>query len=265
MEDIQHSLDVATRFLETVDLPKAVKSFEEEGLPLDLSRPVFDQVKEQSIVIGSQLAGFSSDVPVKLRPMISNVFLLAQLVADKKTQHAASGSKQWYDTYLETLTKVGWSVSGMSDAEQIISGSALEVHKEIIPVIVAALGPAAAAASTIVRVLEGLGNISKDQPWITLFNRKSQRATANQFQFSQTTMEGDTPVVTLVAFNLDARNAVTQVLFFKFVSNKASLSYFEEKLFANLKVLEHTQDRIFNIVLDHISSNITELEALGIS
>ena len=152
MEDIQHSLDVATRFLETVDLPKAVKSFEEEGLPLDLSRPVFDQVKEQSIVIGSQLAGFSSDVPVKLRPMISNVFLLAQLVADKKTQHAASGSKQWYDTYLETLTKVGWTVSGMSDAEQIISGSALEVHKEIIPVIVAALGPAAAAASTIVRV-----------------------------------------------------------------------------------------------------------------
>ena len=109
------------------------------------------------MVVGSQIAGFSPEVPAEIRPMISNVFLLAQLVADKKTDKAFSGSRNWYEHYIEVFTKVGWNIRGQSHANQTITGSSLEVHREIVPVIAAALGPAAAAGSTIIRVLNGLG------------------------------------------------------------------------------------------------------------
>lgn len=264
MSDDRKLLDDISTFLETVKLPELVIGIEDAEKPIDLLNPVFDQLNNQSIVIGSQIAGFSSDVPLNIRPMISNIFLLAQLVADKKTDGAATGSRSWYSQYIDTLTKLGWNISGQSDANQQVTGTSFEVHREIIPVITAALGPAAVAATTIIRVLEGLDNIDKDQPWLTLFNQKSQRASANQFQFSQTIMEGNVPTTTLVGFDLDAHKSVTQILFFKFSTNEASLTYFEQKFSPNTTILEHSANQVQNLVLEHITSNIAELDGLDL-
>lgn len=252
-------IEEITDFLDTLDFPVENSEFETLGDPINLLPPNFQEQLDQTVAVGSQIAGFGKEVPKKIRPIISNVFLLAQLVADKKTAGEITDSDLWYKTYLATLSQVGWQVSGRSNAEQVISGTALEVYKEIIPIITAALGPAVAAASTIVAVLKGLNNIDKDQPWITLFNRKSQRVSANQFQISHTRMEGGIPVIVLIAFKLDASHLVTQVLFFKFANSDAKLIHFEQKLSTDLAVLNHSELQIQNLVLDHISGNIAAL------
>ncbi|MEO1141987.1 MAG: hypothetical protein AAFW66_06545, partial [Pseudomonadota bacterium] len=182
-------------------------------------QPDFTNETEQSILVGSQVAGFSSDVPIELRPVLTNVFLLAQLVADKKT-NSCGGTEDWHKHYFDTLSNVGWRKIAHSNVEQVVSGTALEVHREIIPIITAAFGPAVTAASTIIRILKGLDDMDKDMPWITLFNSKSRRATSNPFQFSQTIMEGGVPKIVLLAFELNAARSVTQILFFKFSSDE---------------------------------------------
>ena len=55
-------------------------------------QPQFKDSEDQSVLVGSQISGFSADVPKELRPMLTNVFLLAQLVADKNHKNLMPGS-----------------------------------------------------------------------------------------------------------------------------------------------------------------------------
>ena len=225
-------------------------------------QPQFKDSEDQSVLVGSQISGFSADVPKELRPMLTNVFLLAQLVADKKSQEP--NARQWHKHYFDTLKRVGWLKVAQSDAEQFISGTSVEVHREIIPVITAILGPAVAATSTVVALLKGLNAMSKDMPWITLFDQRSRRATSRPFQISQTIMEGGVPNVVLMAFELNAEKSVTQVLFFKFSSDEAKLSHYSESLTAGVEMLKTTEPKVTSIVADHIASNLAALDDLDL-
>jgi len=257
----QMSVENVQEFLDGVEIAEFVET-EFEGLELDtqLPQPDFDTNKDQSVVVGSQIAGFSEDVPGELRPILTNVFLLAQLVADKKSETVLG--PDWYTHYLDTLSKVGWLKTAQAETTQVISGTSVEVHQEILPIITSAFGPAVSATSSVLAILKGLDAMDKNLPWITLFNQRSRRATSNPFQISQTRMEGGVPAITLVAFDLDASKSVTQVLFFKFSSDKATLKHFNQSLSAAVSMLEATELKVKSIVSEHIASNLAAIEDL---
>tara|TARA_R110002110_G_scaffold260260_1_gene475883 strand:- start:65940 stop:66653 length:714 start_codon:yes stop_codon:yes gene_type:complete len=211
----------------------------------ELTPPDYASGGNQTVAVGSQIAEFSENVPVELRPHVSNAFLLAQLAANKllKTDPTKNTS-DWYGKYVEVLSNIGWTLEGDARTVREVAGSSLEVHKEIIPVITAALGPAAAAAATVIAVLNGLSNMNKDQPWITLFSHESQRASANQFQISYADVEDGVPVITLLGFELDAENAVTQILFFKFGAAEAKLRTFDVRMSLNESIFASVKDAI---------------------
>ena len=212
------------------------------------------------MTIGSQIAGFAAAVDPAIRPHISNAFLLAQLAANKRVADQGGDSRAWYDHYIAVLQGIGWTLEGDSSSTRVVSGTSIHVHEAILPVIEALLGPAVAASSTIMTVLKGLSNMQQDAPWITLFSRESQRASANQFQISYTSEEGGKPIIVLAGFELEASGSVTQILFFKLGSSAAKLKHFDIKLSVDPLIFGAVKDAIHGRVVTRVQDFIADIE-----
>ncbi len=245
----QDNLALSTEFVRDAALPAVTPrrvifgaESAEETPPPDFSAP------DLAVTVGSQIASFGDGLDASLKESVSNGFLFAQQVADKQVQDAANASTEdWYNSYVDVLSRIGWNRENKSHSLKKISGVSTDVHKEIIPIVTAALGPVAATA-TVVRVLEGLQNINEASPWITLFSKSSQRATANQFQMSHTYVEDGVPRISLIAFELSAERKITQVLFFKLSTDSASLSHFETKMSVDKSIF----DSVAPIIADRL-------------
>ena len=180
-------------------------------------------------VIGSQLVEFDAAFPAEIRADCSNGFLLAQLASDRALKDSGltgtEAAQLWQSVYVGTLSKLGWMIETRSESSRTASAASGHVHKEIIPVLTAALGGAAAAA-VIIGILQGLQQMAADTPWITLFDRQSRRASASLFQVSYAELvAGNTPALKLVCFQLTAENQLTQVLFVKLAETSATLDH----------------------------------------
>lgn len=254
-------VDQALAFVEAVPLPAPLLA---GGLEVaegpSLPRPDFAWPGELSVAVGSQIAGFGDNVSPVLREQIADAFLLAQLAADKQLENRGGTSEQWYDTYVATLGKVGWAVETSDRTLRTVSGGTAEVHREILSVLTVFLAPTATATSSVVAALNGLAAMDKDAPWITLIQRRSQRANANQFQISQTTIEDGAPVIRLAAFELDANRSITQVLFFCFGQSTATLCQFNQILSVNERVFAAVGPRLAAKLLEHTSEAILAIE-----
>lgn len=228
----------------------------EDAAPL----PNFDK-PELAVTVGSQIASFASNVEPELREKIANGFLFAQQAANKQIEGTAGATTlAWYKTYVSVLTQIGWTNEGAGGLDRIIKGTSVQVHKEIIPILTLALGPAVAASAMIVKVLEGLNQMDNNSPWITLFSRESQRAKANQFQLSHVDKVDGAPRISLVNFELAAERAVTQVLFFKLDTNSAELRHTQSKISVNEPIFSEVAPIIADRLKDRISKFIMEID-----
>lgn len=251
----------ARSFVQALALPDIPRFTEAESAGLDAAGPVYQANKDQAVVVGSQIAEFAAAVPRDLRPAISNSFLLAQLAANKQTGQAQTGSKAWYEKYNEVLANVGWVVESDGSSMKEVKVDGLELHKEILPVIATVLGPAVAAATVVTAALSGLANMNKDSPWITLFNRQSQRATANQFQISYADAPGGAaPRIKIACFELVASRTVTQVLFFKFSDSRATLNYSATELSLNQAIFDQQKSVVEQRLASYVSSYVAALD-----
>lgn len=234
MKSTQSSIE----FVRALELPQPsrnrVAGMEDDGAPF----PNFGN-PELAVTVGSQIASFADGLGGPMKQNISNAFLFAQQAADKQIENVPSATTlDWYDTYINVLSRIGWNREKIEETRREVSGTSVEVHKAITPVIAAALGPTAAATALIVRVLEGLEAMDENSPWITLFNQASQRAHANQFQISHADVADGKPRIKLVAFELDAQKSVTQVLFFKLSDTSAKLRHFETPMSVDATIFE---------------------------
>lgn len=253
--------DKVLAYLDAVRLPQPPKDVV-PTLDGDLpALPQYDSGVEQAVTVGSQIAEFASDFPAELRSQISNSFLLAQLAANRKLADSGGGTKAWYDRYVEVLSNTGWLVETGLETVREIEGRSLKVHAEIVPVLTAILGPVAIATPVVVTILNGLNDMDKDNPWITLFERESQRASANSFQISYASLDDDQkPRITLVCFELNASRSVTQVLFFKFSKSEATLRHFSTDLGINQAVFETIKDVIEDKIAEYVNHYVADIE-----
>lgn len=206
--------------------------------------PVVFKDEQEVVAVGAQLAEFSDSVPADLRPMISNSMLLAQLAADKATAEVED-VMLWHAKYRDVLKKVGWQLADSEERKRVVTDKDLSVHQAIIPVLTTLLGPAAAATSMVVTVLKGLQEMDKESPWITLFDRESQHASGAKFQISYVDAdENGSASVKLLSCTIDAERKITQVLFFKFSSQRAEMRDRQTLLSTNRDVLEAGKESI---------------------
>jgi hypothetical protein len=214
----------------------------------------------QAVTVGSQLTEFTAAVSTDARSAISNSLLLAQLAANKAADQGADVFR-WYDKYSQVLQGIGWQSQDLDFQDKAVAGQDLDVHKAIIPVIAAALGPAAAVASIVLSVLNGLKDMNADSPWITLFNQKSQHTSGAKFQVTYVDSDASgEPQLSLVCFAVNAQQTLTQILFFKFQSQKVQFKQSTRKLAVTIDRLNTDRAVIAARVDSFIAGNIQNID-----
>ena len=252
----------AREFVNSVALPEPRRV--RGDLPKNLS-PAFDAAKEQASVVGSDVIAFVKGIAPESRGDIVNAALLAQLVAKKRVREPQSLRQvaDWYETYFDTLSRVGFVIQDRGFAEYRGKSKTFEAHEAIIEVATTLLAGSPAALALVKTTLGALRKMSADSPWITLFNRESQSANTARFQVSLVEPDDNARLlVSLIAFGLEARSSVTQVLFFKFHENEVTLRHNSGKLTIDAPLLAAVRDQISAKLVPYVNEFVRGLPDL---
>jgi hypothetical protein len=243
----------ANDYVRALDLPAAPVTRARRGAPPQYSE------SQQAVAVGETLTEFSENVPPDVRGPIADSMLLAQLAATRAASQA-DDVFGWYEKYTEVLQHIGWQIRDLDFQTQEVTNEDESVHQAIIPAITAMLGPATAAASMVVSVLNGLQAMDKDAPWITLFDEKSQHAHGAKFQVSYVDADADgDPEISLLCFGVDATEKITQVLFFKFSAQSAALKKAAVKLAIDMDRLDAAKEAIAEKVGNFVSDYVKDI------
>jgi hypothetical protein len=226
---------------------------------------VFDKTKEQAAVVGSDVIAFVKGITPEQRRDLVNASTLAQLVAKKKvpSPKKLDDVLDWYKSYFNTLSNIGFAIQEQGFAEYSEQADTFEAHEAILDVAKVVLAGAPAALTIVTKTLESLKKMSSDSPWITLFNRESRSAKTARFQVTLAERGDDAGLlVTMMAFGMEAKATVTQVLFFKFKQNEARLHHHSGKVTINSEVLTAVRDDIVNKLKAHAKSFVAGLPPL---
>lgn len=205
---------------------------------------VFESVKRQALVVGSEIVSFEPGISAEMRTAISDSALLAQLVAKRKVPDPKDIYK-WYDEYFDVLSNVGWVIQDKQFNEYQEDGEGFEVHQAILNVAAVVLGPVPGALAIITGVLNGLQSMNPDSKWITIFNRETKHAESARFQIMMVhNDESDSTIVTLAAFGIKAEASTTQVLFFKWKASEAELRHYSGALSLNKNAVAGVSGRV---------------------
>jgi len=197
-----------------------------------------DATKDQAVVVGSTVVSFVTGVTADRRDAIINSGLLAQLVAKHKVADPQL-IQAWYDAYFDALSNVGWVIQEKSFQKYHEATANFQTHEAILAVATTFLGAAPAALALVVSTLNALHKMDQNSPWITIFDRESQKAETAHFQISlaQQSPTGEF-FVEMMAFGLKAKSTVTQVLFFKAKASEVDLSHYSGRVTINTGVLD---------------------------
>jgi hypothetical protein len=254
---MSYDLPRATAYVASLDLSGTPRGIVSMDAAADTG-VVFDEAKAQAQVVGSGVFAFAQGVANDVREAISDSALLAQLVANKRTS-AERDPLQWFAAYSEVLQNVGWTLQAAEWTDYTSEGTAAEVHEKIIEVMAAVLAPAPAALAIIGSTVNALKAMRPDSPWLTLFIRESQKARIARFQVGLVNVgEADDVFVSMLACLIEARSTLTQVLLFKFKSERATFKANATKVSINRRALAdlgptiRTKTRAYQ--LDYVSS-----------
>ncbi len=242
-------------FIQSLDLPAAMYRRGAEQEPL----PAYNSVA-QAVTVGSQMTEFTKDVPQSIRPGISNGLLLGQLAADKASAKNPD-PLAWFTTFNTVLRGIGWQSTLSELNEQSISHKNISLSQAIIPIVTEIVGAAAAAGSIIISVLKGLETMDQDAPWITVFERRSNKVSANNFglSFVEGGAGGGASLKT-VYFSLIGAQMVTQVLFFKFASSDAKLKSAQSLMTLSAHTITLSESALEQKVAPFIAENIKNID-----
>ena len=172
------------------------------------------------VVTGGNLLQFPDAATPDLRASVALSLLAAQRVA--ANDPVVQTPDQWIQRHNTVLENLNWISVGGGVVTSNFSSINVAVSQAIIPFLAAAFGPAAAAGSLILTALNQLQTMDTSSPWITLFDRQSQRFNITEYQFSIVEIAGDHVQLKIASARFDASYGTTQVLFFKITQQHAS-------------------------------------------
>jgi hypothetical protein len=233
----------ARNYVKAVDLAGTPRGIVAMG-PEEDAGPVFDDAKKQAQVVGSGVFAFEKGVNAQVREAISDAALLAQLVANKRVS-VENDPLGWFKAYADVLQNIGWTLQEGSWVDYTTTGTSTQVHEKILEVATAALAPTIAALAIITASVNALKGMDPKSPWLTIFDRESQKARIARFQIGFVNIDalGDV-FVSLLGCLIEAQSNVTQVLFFKFKDARATFRANSAKVSVNKASITDLTDAI---------------------
>jgi hypothetical protein len=230
----------ALAFVKAIKLPERAKKLVEKKA----ARINFDEMKNQAVVVGSEVVSFVKGISAERKQDIINAAMLAQLAANEKVKDR-SNIFAWYNAYFNVLSNIGWVIqeTGFNSYEEEADG--LEAHEAILKVAAVVLAAAPTALAIVTATVEAMKSMDKNNPWITIFDRESRSEHAARFQISLAEQdEAGQFMVSTMAFGLKAESTITQILFFKIWKNHMTLKHCSGKVTINTDLLGAVRDKI---------------------
>jgi hypothetical protein len=224
----------------------------------DFPQVIFDEAKSQSILAGSEVVSFTESVEADFRETISDSALIAQLAANTKFS-VEQDPIAWFDHYYSILGGLGWTTQARDTAEYKLEQDGLEVHEAVLDVVEAFLGPIPGASKLVKIALTSLKKMNQDSPFITLFNKQSEKAKVGRFQFTLVRQEGNSFLADGMSFGIKAKKNVTQVLFFKLHKTEATMRRSLAKISIGADALEGLRPALKAKIQAHRSKFLAEL------
>ncbi len=215
--------------------------------------------KAQAAVVGSDVVSFATNVSPEWRQDLINCSLFAQLWAKAEVADPTR-IFDWYESYFNALQQLGWMVQDQGFAVYVETSQNFSAHEAILKVAESLLMPAAGSLMLVKSTLDALMSMDADSPFLTLFSRESQQASAARFQISLAEQSADGGLmVALMAFGLEARTTLTQVLFFKSLASQATLRHCSGKVSINTTLLEALRPDLAEQLKEHARGFIRKL------
>ena len=215
--------------------------------------------KAQAAVVGSDLVSFATGVAPQWRQDLINCSLFAQLWAKAEVADPTR-IFDWYGAYFGALQQLGWMVQDQGFAVYVETSQNFSPHEAILKVAEGLLMPSAGSLALVKNTLDALSSMDEDSPFITLFSQESQQASAARFQISLAEQTADGGLtVALMAFGLEAKTTMTQVLFFKSLASQATLRHCSGKVSINTPMLEALRPDLSEQLKEHARSFIRKL------
>jgi hypothetical protein len=257
--------DYAQRYIQHIELP-APRSSRIRGGSGQNSETIMGTLqttRQQAAVVGSEIVAFADGVNSAQRQDLVNSTLLAQLVANKMVAERYRFF-DWYNAYFDALTNIGWFVQDRNFATYVESSENFEAHQAILKVAATVLGAAPSALLVVTNTLQALQAMDASSPWLTLFARESQSAETASFQISAVEQGADHhPVVSLMAFGLQAHTGMTQVLFFKGRTSEVTLHHWSSRMSIDPDVVaavrQMLKEKLTSHVMDYVKAIPTDL------
>ena len=253
---MMQSVQRTVAFVEQLALPQVPRRRGKRDI--NITSNVFEDTKNQAMVVGADIVSFVAGTRPELREAIINCSLLAQLAANRKVP-SREDIRNWYAAYFDVLEKLGWAVQGRGFSEHRERGDDLEAHQAILSIAAVILGPATAALALIQSTLTAMKSISQG-PWMTVFQQESQAAKAARFQVTvaEPASKGGCSI-SLMAFELDAKTALTQVLFFKFRSTDVTLRHSSGRVTVDAHILTEAGPAIAKRVAEYVRTDVENI------
>jgi hypothetical protein len=253
------SVSSARKFVEEAEIVGPTRE-RAVGIDKDLLAASFDAAKNQATVVGSDVFSFVSGVTAEGREAIVNSSLLAQLVTKKKVTDP-NDLDDWYRTYFDTLTNVGWVIQQKDFAEYHQNTTNFEAHQAVLAVATTFLGAGSTALTLVTSAVNALHSMDESRPWITIFNRETQSAQTGRFQISLVSQEtADQFLVSLLAFSMKAKSNITQVLFFKARIDDVKLRHDSSRVTIASSVLSGALPAMKEKLAQHIARYVSMVE-----
>lgn len=203
----------------------ALETPEDESMLLgeEADLPRLEDATRQGAVVDSNIVTFPEGTPVEVKDAVGSWLLLAQRAASAKVPDK-DDTQGWMGAYHQALMDTGWARRGDAQAwvEEHVEGST--VHEKILAVAAVVLGPVPTALAIVTATLQSLQKMNEDSPWITLFDRRGRSATSVGFQVASCVpSDAGGAALHAIDFRVEARQVLTQVLFFRFTSREATM------------------------------------------
>jgi len=180
----------------------------------------------QSFVIGNGLISFDDGVTQERKKTAIDSTLFAQLYASSLYPNVAAAdyTANWYQTYFNTLTNLGWIMQGSSVVHHDTFDQNVDVSQELITLVSRLVGANGAAA--VKAVLDALKSLADNSPAITVFREHAETNSVAQMTVSLASEDAKAGFLLKgIEFDLTATDEETQVLFFKWSTLKAQFNY----------------------------------------
>jgi hypothetical protein len=227
----------------------------------DTAEVALEAGRAQAAVVGSELVSFATNVAPQWRQDLINCSLFAQLWAKAEVADPTR-IFDWYDAYFGALQQLGWMVQDQGFAVYVETSQNFSAHEAILKVAASLLMPSAGSLALVKTTLDALASMDEGSPFITLFSRESQQASAARFQISLVEQSADGGLtVALMAFGLEAKTTLTQVLFFKSLASQATLRHCSGRVSINTPLLEALRPDLTEQLKEHARSFVRKLPA----